>query len=110
MTDQIAALESEIKKLDTQIQRTPAPQFRSTAIPHGATIARTHEAAAPPPSPPRMSRFLKKSNHEPLQRDDDADAADQLQRSRRAQIRFARAVEPPAQPFSRPDDHAIRAS
>jgi len=49
LTDQIAALEAEIKKLDAQIQRTPAPRLRSTAIPHGATVTRTHE---PPPPPP----------------------------------------------------------
>jgi hypothetical protein len=51
LNDQIAALESEIKKLDAQLQRAPAPKFRSTAIPHGATIARVHETAPPPPSP-----------------------------------------------------------
>ncbi len=49
LTDQIAALEAEIKKLDAQIQRAPAPRLRSTAIPHGATVTRTHE---PPPPPP----------------------------------------------------------
>jgi len=47
LNGQIAALEAEIKKLDTQIQHTPSPRLRSTAIPHGATIDRTHE-----PSPP----------------------------------------------------------
>jgi cell division protein FtsB len=51
LTDQIAALESEIQKLDTQLQRAPTPKFRSTAIPHGATIARAHEPAPPPPPP-----------------------------------------------------------
>jgi hypothetical protein len=49
LNDQIAALESEIKRLDTQLQHNPGPRLRSTAIPHGATIARTHES---PPSPP----------------------------------------------------------
>ena len=49
LTDQIAALETEIKKLDTQLQRVSTPKFRSTAIPHGATIARAHETAPPPP-------------------------------------------------------------
>jgi hypothetical protein len=49
LNDQIAALESEIKKLDTQLQRVSTPKFRSTAIPHGATIARAHEPAPPPP-------------------------------------------------------------
>jgi len=54
LNDQIAALESEIKKLDAQLQRAPAPapRLRSTAIPHGATIARTHEPTPPPPPPP----------------------------------------------------------
>ena len=52
LNDQIAALETEIKKLDTQLQRAPTPKFRSTAIPHGATIARAHEPApSPPPQP-----------------------------------------------------------
>jgi hypothetical protein len=52
LNEQIAALESEIKKLDAQLQRAPAPtpRLRSTAIPHGATIARAHEPP-PPPSP-----------------------------------------------------------
>jgi len=50
LTDQIAALEAEIKKLDSQIQRVPTPRLRSTAIPHGATVARSHEAAPPPPA------------------------------------------------------------
>ena len=49
LNDQIAALETEIKKLDTQLQRVSTPKFRSTAIPHGATIARAHE---PDPVPP----------------------------------------------------------
>jgi hypothetical protein len=58
LNDQIASLESEIKKLDTQIQRTPAPKFRSTAIPHGETIARKPE----PPPPPAPKPVL----HEPV--------------------------------------------
>ena len=49
LNEQIAALESEIQKLDTQLQRAPTPKFRSTAIPHGATITRAHEPAPPPP-------------------------------------------------------------
>jgi hypothetical protein len=57
LNDQIASLESEIKKLDTQIQRTPAPKFRSTAIPHGETVSRKSEP--PPPAPKPVS-------HEPV--------------------------------------------
>ncbi len=51
LNDQIAALESEIKKLDAQLQRTPTPKFRSTTIPHGATVARAPEPAPPQPLP-----------------------------------------------------------
>ena len=56
LNDQIAALESEIKKLDTQIQRAPAPKLRSTAIPHVETITRKSE---PTPAAKSMS-------HEPV--------------------------------------------
>jgi hypothetical protein len=46
LTDQIASLEAQIKRLDTQLQQTPVPRLRSTAVPHGATVARASE---PPP-------------------------------------------------------------
>jgi hypothetical protein len=48
LNEQIAALESEIKRLDAQIQNAPTPKLRSTALPHGATVARPAE---PPPKP-----------------------------------------------------------
>ena len=51
LNSRIAALEAEIKRLDTQLQNTPVPKLRSTAIPHGATIARTHEPSTPAPEP-----------------------------------------------------------
>jgi len=51
LNDQIAALEAEIKKLDTQLQRPPEPRFRSTALPFGETISRTTEKPVPPPAP-----------------------------------------------------------
>ncbi|HSY10468.1 MAG TPA: hypothetical protein VK840_06085 [Candidatus Dormibacteraeota bacterium] len=56
LNDQIASLQSEIKKLDTQLQRTTTPKFRSTAIPHGETVSRKPE---PPPAPKPVS-------HEPV--------------------------------------------
>ena len=41
LNDQIASLEAEIQKLDAQILRAPPPpRLRSTAMPHGATVAR----------------------------------------------------------------------
>ena len=57
LNDQIAALETEIKKLDTQLQRVATPKFRSTAIPHGATIARAHEPDPLPPPPAQEPVF-----------------------------------------------------
>ena len=51
LNDQIASLESEIKKLDTQISRTATPKFRSTAIPHGETVSRKIENPTPAPKP-----------------------------------------------------------
>jgi hypothetical protein len=50
LNDQISALESEIKKLDMQIQRAPTPKFRSTATPHGASIPHSSEKSAPAPA------------------------------------------------------------
>jgi hypothetical protein len=51
LTSEIAALEAEIKKLGTQLQRPPEPKYRSTALPFGETIPRTTEKPAPPPRP-----------------------------------------------------------
>ena len=48
---EITALEAEIKKLDSQIARTPEPKFRSTATPSGETVSRHTEKAAPAPKP-----------------------------------------------------------
>jgi hypothetical protein len=53
LNEQINSLEAEIKKLDAQIQRVPPPpRLRSTAIPHGATVARAPEPPAPAPAAP----------------------------------------------------------
>jgi hypothetical protein len=50
LNDQISSLEEEIKRLDTQIQHTPTPKLRSTAIPHSHTVSRKAEPA--PVKPP----------------------------------------------------------
>ena len=45
LTDEIAALEAQIKQLDDQLHRGPThPRLRSTAVPHGATISHNHSA------------------------------------------------------------------
>jgi hypothetical protein len=75
LNDQIAALETEIKKLDTQLQHTTTPRFRSTALPHGATIARAHEPSAPPPRPAHEPVF---EEVKPLRADDETATPDQF--------------------------------
>ncbi len=49
LNDQIASLEAEIKKIDSQLQTPTKPKLRSTAIPHGATVSRKSEPPAPKP-------------------------------------------------------------
>src|SRR6267142_494617 len=61
LNEEIARLESQIKKLDAHLQRNGShPRLRSTALPHGSTINR----ATPPDSsvaPPRTAPA-----HEPI--------------------------------------------
>jgi hypothetical protein len=58
LNEQISSLESEIKKLDGQLQGSSfKPKLRSTTIPHGATVSRKIEN--PPPAPKPVS-------HEPV--------------------------------------------
>jgi len=74
LNDQIAALESQIKKLDTQLQQTTTPKLRSTALPHGATINRTHQPV-PPPKPVSEPVF---EEVKPVRTDDEAGSPDQF--------------------------------
>ncbi|MBU6409726.1 MAG: hypothetical protein KGR98_04995 [Verrucomicrobia bacterium] len=49
--EQIATLQQQIKKLDSQLQTSTAkPRLRSTALPHGRTLARKPEPAPPKPA------------------------------------------------------------
>ena len=69
LNDEIARLESQIKKLDAHLQRNGShPRLRSTALPHGPTINRATlpdpNAAPPTPSP---------TAHEPIFEEVDQD-------------------------------------
>jgi hypothetical protein len=74
LNDQIASLEAEIKRLDTQLQQTPAPKLRSTAVPHGATFARTSE----PPEPARLAHEPVFEEVKPLRPVEETSAPDQF--------------------------------
>jgi hypothetical protein len=75
LNDQIARLESEIKKLDTQIQRSPTPKLRSTAIPHGTTVAHVAEST-PVPRPSNREPVFEEIKQASLTSRPDVDAAD----------------------------------
>ncbi len=49
LNERIAALEAEIKSLDARVQRQQSePRLRSTALPHGGTVAHPHPPASKP--------------------------------------------------------------
>lgn len=61
LTEEIAALEAQIKQLDSQLAPSAtasaaaaasAPRLRSTAMPHASTILHPHPPVAPPPAAP----------------------------------------------------------
>jgi hypothetical protein len=97
LNSQIAALEAEIKRLDTQLQNTPTPRLRSTAIPHGATIDRTHE---PPPAPPAPEPVFEEVK--PLPASDETAAPDQFNEHGVRKYDLPALIQRLRQRFSRP--------
>ena len=64
LTDEIAALESQIQKLDERLQRNHShPRLRSTALPHGTTVSHS--------SSPADSPSFEPIAHEPIFEDVD---------------------------------------
>jgi len=66
---EIAALEAEIKRLDTTLQQGPPRKtsaFRSTALPHGETITHIPEPAQSPPVEPASVPRPAPKIHEPI--------------------------------------------
>jgi hypothetical protein len=66
INDQIAALESKIKKLDSQMQQKPGPRLRSSTLPPGAAVPRTNEPTVAPPTGVRGPVF-EEVNQQPIQ-------------------------------------------
>jgi len=53
LTEEIASLEAQIKRLDAKLQRDQEkPRLRSTAMPRGSSLYEAPPAPAPVPSPP----------------------------------------------------------
>jgi hypothetical protein len=64
LNEEIAALEAQIKHLDSKLQEAPPPaKLRSTAVPHGETIQRSPEPE--PPAPKVETRNPKAEIAEP---------------------------------------------
>ena len=69
LNEDIARLESEIKRLDAQLQRNNShPRLRSTALPHGALLTRS-TAAPPAPPPSRATGPALEPIFEPVDQD-----------------------------------------
>lgn len=64
LSEEIAALEAQIKRLDSKLESgPPAPRLRSTALPHGAMpVPQSPPASAPAPAP-REPIFEEVSQH-----------------------------------------------
>ena len=84
LNQQIAALESEIKRLDAQLsQAPPPPKLRSTALPHGA-VANGIRFHQPVPGAPagHISELSRSDAKREDRHDDRADQAERPLKSR----------------------------
>jgi len=71
LSEEIAALEAQIKRLDAQAHSAPpAPRLRSTALPHGA--AGGAHAAPPAPAPAPSEPIFEEVDQDRLQAKEDA--------------------------------------
>jgi hypothetical protein len=74
LNEEIAALEAQIKNLDSKLQQAPPPaKLRSTAIPHGETIQRAPEPDAASKLETRNPKPETPKPHEPIFEDVDQD-------------------------------------
>src|SRR5271169_436948 len=75
LSEEIAALEEQIRRLDTEVQSSPAaPRLRSTTMPQGAA-GPAHAATAAPPAPPApplpSEPIFEEVDHDRLQSKDE---------------------------------------
>jgi hypothetical protein len=74
LNDEIAQLESQIKKLDTRLQKEQnQPKLRSTAMPHGETVSHAQsrvEASMPPVDKDEQEVILEQADVKKLEKED----------------------------------------
>ena len=70
LSEEIAALEAQIKRLDSQAHAMPQPRLRSTAFPHGAA-GPAHHAPAPAPAPVPTEPIFEEVDQQRLQAKED---------------------------------------
>ncbi|HMP84582.1 MAG TPA: hypothetical protein PKA41_17950 [Verrucomicrobiota bacterium] len=64
---EIAALESQIKQLDSKLQQQPHPRLRSTAVPHGGSAPHKPAPPVPLPQPVAHEPVFEEVGRDPLE-------------------------------------------